>query len=103
MKTTKRKRMGARGSNGVIIHDPVLDELIGMQVRLIRKSQNLTQMKLAEGLDISYQQVQKYERGRNRIAASTLLCIAALLGRPVADFYVLADAFLAEANRQSPT
>jgi len=84
------------------LHHPTLDKLIGMQVRTIRKSKKVTQIHLAKGLNVSYQQVQKYEQGRNRIAASTLLCIAAMLDRPIGDFYILADTFLAEVERQHP-
>lgn len=85
-----------------ILKNGVLDELIGMQVRLLRRAQHITQSDLAKGLNVSYQQVQKYERGRNRISSSTLLCIAAFLNRPIGEFFILANAFLAESKRQLP-
>ncbi len=47
----------------------------------------LSQEKLAEGLGITFQQVQKYERGSNRISASRLFNTAKLLAVPVAYFF----------------
>ena len=47
----------------------------------------LTQEQLAEGRDITVQQVQKYERGSNRVSASRLYHIARLLDVPVAWFF----------------
>ncbi|MEL7119666.1 MAG: helix-turn-helix transcriptional regulator [Bacteroidota bacterium] len=85
-----------------ILCEGVLDELIGMQVRLLRRSQHITQIQLAKGLNVTYQQVQKYERGRNRISSSTLLCIAAILDRPISEFFMLAEAYIA-IERQLPT
>lgn len=71
-----------------------LDSLIGLQIRKIRKSRNLTQASIAEMLKMSYQQIQKYERGQNRISASTLFCIATVLDHPVEDFFKLVDEYV---------
>ncbi len=63
------------------------DKHIGLLLRLLRKRRGLTQMELAEKLDISYQQLQKYETGKNRISASRLAVIAGALNVPVTVFF----------------
>jgi transcriptional regulator with XRE-family HTH domain len=52
-----------------------------------RKELGVSQERLAESLGITFQQVQKYERGANRVSASKLWEIAAALKTPVAYFY----------------
>lgn len=56
-----------------------IDRHIGSRVRLRRKILNISQYSLAYDLEISFQQLQKYESGENRIAASRLYEIAKLL------------------------
>lgn len=56
-----------------------VDVEVGRRVRLRRKQLGLSQGALAEYLSVSFQQVQKYERGANRISASMLVRIAAAL------------------------
>lgn len=56
-----------------------IDRHIGSRVRLRRKVLNISQYSLAYDLDISFQQLQKYESGENRIASSRLYEIAKLL------------------------
>ncbi len=56
------------------------DTTIGQNVRRYRRAANYTQTDLADHLGISYQQIQKYESGANRIAAGRIPHIAALLG-----------------------
>jgi len=58
--------------------DPV-DRAIGARLRARRKSIGLSQTELANRIGVSFQQVQKYERGANRVAGSTLVAIAAAL------------------------
>ena len=53
---------------------------IGARMRARRRQLGLSQSDLAEKLGVSFQQVQKYERGANRVAASTLVTAAAALG-----------------------
>ncbi len=52
-----------------------------------RKEMGVSQERLAESLGITFQQVQKYERGANRVSASKLWEIAGALKTPVAYFY----------------
>src|SRR5581483_5237335 len=58
----------------------LLEVAIGARMRTRRRQLGLSQSDLAERLGVSFQQVQKYERGANRVAASTLLCAAHALG-----------------------
>jgi transcriptional regulator with XRE-family HTH domain len=61
-----------------------LELAIGARMRTRRRQIGLSQSDLAERLGVSFQQVQKYERGANRVAASTLLTAAQALGTSVA-------------------
>jgi transcriptional regulator with XRE-family HTH domain len=63
------------------------DIVVGTRVRVRRKALGLSQGKLGEELGITFQQVQKYEKGTNRIGASRLLAIAEALGVPVSYFF----------------
>lgn len=56
-----------------------IDRHIGSRIRLRRKILNISQYSLAYDLEISFQQLQKYESGENRISASRLYEIAKLL------------------------
>ena len=64
-----------------------VDVHVGLQVRLRRKELKISQEKLAETLGLTFQQVQKYERGANRISASKLYEIARTLRVPMAWFF----------------
>lgn len=61
-----------------------LELAIGARIRTRRRQMGLSQSDLAEQLGVSFQQVQKYERGANRVAASTLVSAAAALTTSVA-------------------
>lgn len=63
-----------------------LDVAIGARLRVRRRAAGLSQQKLAERLGVTFQQVQKYERGTNRIAGSTLIVIAEALETPASYF-----------------
>ncbi len=63
--------------------DPI-DVAVGARMRMRRKTLGLTQTALAEALGITFQQVQKYERGANRVSASMLVRAAKRLECPVA-------------------
>ena len=64
-----------------------IDVHVGLQVRLRRKELKISQEKLAETLGLTFQQVQKYERGANRISASKLYEIARTLRVPIGWFF----------------
>ena len=66
--------------------DPV-DVAVGARIRLLRKVRGLSQQALAEAAGVTFQQIQKYERGANRVSASMLARIAKTLSVPVAEMF----------------
>jgi transcriptional regulator with XRE-family HTH domain len=74
------------------------DVHIGRRVRERRVAMGLSQSELAEGLGISFQQVQKYESGANRISGSRLWDTASLLQVPVGFFFDGLDSTLQPAE-----
>lgn len=62
------------------ISEDDIDVLVGQRVRQLRLELGLTQTQLADAIGVTFQQVQKYERGANRISASKLWRIADRLG-----------------------
>ena len=65
----------------------VEDIEIGRKIRTLRLERGLSQSRLANGIGLSFQQLQKYESGANRVSAGRLQKIAELLGVPVTVFY----------------
>ncbi|WP_320199654.1 helix-turn-helix domain-containing protein [Agrobacterium sp. rho-13.3] len=61
-----------------------IDVGVGEQIRMRRKSMGITQMSLGQQVGITFQQIQKYESGKNRVGASRLQAIASALGVDVA-------------------
>jgi transcriptional regulator with XRE-family HTH domain len=59
------------------------DVHVGSRIRLRRNMLGMSQEKLGESLGITFQQIQKYEKGTNRVGASRLQAIANILGVPV--------------------
>lgn len=64
-----------------------VDIQVGQRIKAARKLQKLTQTELADGIGVSYQQIQKYEKGDNRVSTSALYEIAKFLGVSMAYFY----------------
>lgn len=64
-----------------------IDTHVGGRVRMRRMMLGMSQEKLGESLGITFQQIQKYEKGTNRIGASRLQHIATVLQVPVAYFF----------------
>jgi transcriptional regulator with XRE-family HTH domain len=71
---------GSRSPNPVDLH-------VGGRIRMKRKVLGVSQERLAEALGLTFQQVQKYERGANRVSASKLYEIARFLNAPVSYFF----------------
>jgi transcriptional regulator with XRE-family HTH domain len=71
---------GSRRANPVDVH-------VGARVRLRRMLLGMSQEKLGEHLGLTFQQIQKYEKGINRIGASRLFDLSQVLGVPVQFFY----------------
>lgn len=78
-KPTKSKH-APRSPSNIDIH-------VGSRLRLRRQILKMSQEKLSERLDITFQQVQKYERGTNRVGASRLWKIAQILDVPINFFF----------------
>lgn len=68
------------------IADPI-DIAVGARIRLLRKVRGVSQQALAEAAGVTFQQIQKYERGSNRVSASMLSRIASTLEAPVAEMF----------------
>jgi transcriptional regulator with XRE-family HTH domain len=64
-----------------------IDVYVGSRIRLQRNTIGMSQEKLGDGLGITFQQIQKYEKGTNRVGASRLQAIARILGVPVTFFF----------------
>lgn len=64
-----------------------IDAQVGNRVRLRRMLIGMSQEKLGESLNLTFQQVQKYEKGVNRIGAGRLYHVARILGVPITYFY----------------
>ena len=70
----------ARAATAIDLH-------VGERIRLRRRLYGISQETLAEALGVTFQQVQKYERGANRVSASKLYAIALALEIPVGYFF----------------
>ncbi|ATC25188.1 helix-turn-helix domain-containing protein [Caulobacter vibrioides] len=66
--------------------DPV-DRAVGRRLRARRRFLRISQGALADALGLTFQQIQKYESGANRISASKLYAAARFLNTPIADFF----------------
>lgn len=64
-----------------------IDKHVGSRVRMRRMMISMSQEKLGESLGITFQQIQKYEKGTNRIGASRLQNISNVLGVPISFFF----------------
>ena len=65
-----------------------VDVHVGARIRLRRKEMGISQTDLADVLGLTFQQVQKYERGSNRVSASKLYDITNKLETPIEYFFV---------------
>ncbi len=85
--------------------DPV-DVEVGHRIRIERLARGLSQTALANQLGVTFQQVQKYEKGVNRVGAGRLTKIAEVLGLPVGMFFTGKEILDTEnsttANEDSP-
>lgn len=76
----KRQPKHSEGPSAIDIH-------VGAQVRARRTALGLSQDKLGAAVGLTFQQIQKYERGANRIGASRLYEFSTVLGVPIGYFY----------------
>ena len=88
-----RRRHGAAAiRDGMGTRTKRIDQHVGERIRLRRTERGLTQEQLAAALDVSYQQIQKYETGANRISAGRLHEISRKLGVDIGYFFESLDA-----------
>jgi len=66
-----------------------IDKAIGGRLKMYRQRANISQTALGKHLGVSFQQVQKYENGTNRVSAATLIKISRTLNVPVGELMVL--------------
>jgi transcriptional regulator with XRE-family HTH domain len=92
-------------NRGLSVHEDVenlrpdpIDVAVGQRIRTRRKWIGVSQASLAEHLGISFQQVQKYERGANRVSASMLVKIAQKLDASVGELVGETDVPLIDAS-----
>jgi len=77
---TIRGRLANGGANPIDLH-------VGKRLKKARLSRGMSQERLAKAMNITFQQVQKYEKGLNRIGASRLWDLAQVLDVPISYFY----------------
>ncbi len=65
----------------------MINERIGRLIKRFRKERGLTQIELAEKINVSFQQIQKYEKGTTKISVNRLLDISKALEIPVQNFF----------------
>src|SRR5687768_10469151 len=97
MQPQTRGRRGTGGRPKTGKPNPV-DVHVGRRVRLRRTLLGMSQEKLGEAIGLTFQQVQKYERGANRIGASRLWDLSRVLDCPVAFFFEEMDDETASAS-----
>ena len=78
-----------------------VDRHVGALIRARRKAVGMSQSELADALNITFQQIQKYERGTNRVSSSKLYEIAQKLDVPLVTFFEGLDQ--PEARGETPT
>src|SRR5260221_7115236 len=91
----RRRRQKSDKPNPIDIH-------VGSRVRLRRTLLGMSQEKLGEAIGLTFQQVQKYERGANRVGASRLYDLSRVLDVPVSYFFEEIKAETVEAAQGDP-
>jgi transcriptional regulator with XRE-family HTH domain len=91
----RRTRGKGEGTNEI-------DALVGQRLRELRMLAGLSQSDLAATIGLTFQQLQKYERGVNRISASKLYLLARYLNVPVSALFADLEGQRAEAGAQAP-
>jgi len=88
----RRRRSRSDGPNPIDVH-------VGARVRMRRMLLGMSQERLGEAIGLTFQQVQKYERGANRVGSSRLFDLARVLDVPVSYFF---DEMSASTSARSP-
>ena len=93
----QRKSSGRMASKG--FPNPI-DVHVGARIRLRRTLLGISQVALAEAIGLTFQQVQKYEKGNNRVSSSRLFDLARILDVPLSYFF---DEMSAGVSGQTPS
>ena len=64
-----------------------VDEYVGLKLKIKRSAMGITQNELGDMIGITFQQIQKYEKGANRIGAGRLFEFATILNVPISYFF----------------
>jgi transcriptional regulator with XRE-family HTH domain len=80
-----------------------IDSLIGQRVRALRLKQRYTQGDLGKVLDVTFQQIQKFEKGDNRLSGSQLYTLAKFFNVPIATLFPPLHAKLEALNEEGGT
>jgi transcriptional regulator with XRE-family HTH domain len=75
-----------------VIKDRIIDQYVGERVRIRRVSLGMSQQSVAAQLGLTFQQIQKYEKGKNRIGSSRLYQLSKLLRVDIGYFFDGLDA-----------
>ena len=75
-----------------------IDVFVGARLKEFRKAKGISQQKVADSIDITFQQEQKYERGTNRIAAGRLFYLSKVLGVSIEAFFPQEDVDMVSYN-----
>ncbi|MGZ9112919.1 MAG: helix-turn-helix domain-containing protein [Rhodoplanes sp.] len=76
----------------------VVDILVGYNIRILRQDRRMSQTELGRQLDVTFQQVQKYENGTNRVGSG----LASVLNVPITTFFEGTDRTAEQDAGQSP-
>jgi transcriptional regulator with XRE-family HTH domain len=79
-----------------------VDVIVGHNIRIHRLAKGLSQTDLADALGVTFQQVQKYEKGTNRVGSGRLLNISKALGISLLDLFEGSKVSAAKAGENSP-
>ena len=77
------------------------DVIVGLRIQTLRKSKGLSQTALGVAIGVTFQQIQKYENGLNRVGAGRLSNIARVLGAPVSAFFDEGDDAAAQEKAEA--
>jgi transcriptional regulator with XRE-family HTH domain len=99
----KKRQLRARKSSGRMASkgfpNPI-DVHVGNRIRLRRTLLGMSQERLAEAIGLTFQQVQKYERGSNRVSSSRLFDLTRVLDVPISYFF---EEMSAKVEQQTPS
>lgn len=80
-----------------------IDELVGRNIKLLRLDRGMSQTELARKIGVTFQQVQKYENGTNRVGSGRLFMIATVLDAPIIALFDGAAHVAADGAAQLPS